>query len=122
GNCEAAAGEPERSVAGEAYGGGVLLARGRALGKSSREGEGFYWVGRASEGQGRPRQAVEYFRRSMAALAKSDAAAEKLKQDMIKRSERLGEEIHEQTAEAQRQGQRTTPDGAPVGPPASRPR
>ncbi|HXC52725.1 MAG TPA: M48 family metalloprotease [Candidatus Limnocylindrales bacterium] len=116
GNYAAAAEKLERSVAGEAYRADVLLALGRALGKSSREGEGFYWVGRASEVQGNPRQAVEYFKRSLAALPKNDPNMDKIRQDMIKRSERLGEEIHDKSVEAQKQGQRTAPDGTPIGP------
>ena len=120
GDHAAAAEKLERSVALEAYRVDVVRALGRALGKSGREGAGFYWVGRASELDGNPRQAVDYYKRSMATLPKGDAKSETLRQDITKRSERLGEEIKEQTAEARREGQPTTPDGTPVGPPGSR--
>jgi predicted Zn-dependent protease len=121
GNFEAAAEKLERSVAGEHYRAEVLRALGRALGKSKREGEGFYWFGRATEIEGNPRQSVEYFKKSIAALPKNDPKSEKLRQDMIKRADRLGDELKQQSAEAARQGQRTGPNGEPIGPPARRP-
>ena len=116
GNYAAAATKLERSVAGEPYRADVLRALGRALGKSSREGEGFYWLGRASQVEGDNRQALAYLKRAMAALPQND----RLKADIARRSEKLGEKLQEQVVEDKQQGQRRGPSGEPIGPPTSR--
>jgi len=113
GNYAAAAIKLEKSVAGEPYRVEVLRALGRALGKSSREGEGFYWFGRASELEADNRQAIAYLKRSMAALPANHA----LKADIARRSEKLGERLQEQHVEDKQQGQRRGPNGEPIGPP-----
>jgi predicted Zn-dependent protease len=113
GNYAAAAQKLEKSVAAEPYRIDVLRALGRALGKSSREGEGFYWFGRASELEGNNRQAIEYFKRSLSMLPKGD----KLTSDIGKRSEKLGERLEQEHIEDKQAGQRRAPDGTPVGPP-----
>jgi predicted Zn-dependent protease len=115
GNFAAAAQKLEKSVAGEPYRVEVLRALGRALGKSQREGEGFYWFGRASELEGDPRQAIAYLKRSMAALPASHA----LKADIAKRSEKLGERLQEQAVVDKQEGQRRGPSGEPIGPPSA---
>lgn len=111
---DAAAKRLARSIALEPYRPDVLRLNGRALAKLKREGEGFYWYGRASQVEGDARQAVAYYKKAMAALPAGDAAAAALKDDMVKRSEKLGEKIQEERVEAQRQGQRTMPDGTRV--------
>jgi len=113
GNHAAAATKLEKSVAGEPYRADVLRALGRALGKSSREGEGFYWFARASQVEGDNRQAIAYFKRAMAALPPSD----RLKADIERRSEKLGEKLQEEEAVDKQQGQRRGPGGEPLGPP-----
>ncbi len=115
GNYAAAALKLEKSVAGEPYRVEVLRALGRALGKSSRAGEGFYWFGRASELEGDNRQAIAYLKRSMAALPPSH----ELKTDIAKRSEKLGERLQEQAVVDKQEGQRRGPNGEPIGPPRS---
>jgi predicted Zn-dependent protease len=113
GNFAAAALKLEKSVAGEPYRVEVIRALGRALGKSSREGEGFYWFARASELEADPRQAIAYLKRSMAALPPSHP----LKTDIAKRSEMLGERLQEQAVIDKQEGQRRTPTGDPIGAP-----
>jgi predicted Zn-dependent protease len=116
-NFAAAATKLERSVAGEPYRIEVLRALGRALGKSSREGEGFYWFGRASELEGDHRQAIAYFKRALAALPRNQSKTEKMKDDIVARSKKLGEKLDREAVEDRQQGQRRGPDGVPVGPP-----
>jgi Flp pilus assembly protein TadD len=113
GNYAAAALKLEKSVAGDPYRLEVVKALGRALGKSSREGEGFYWFGRASELEGDNRQAIAYLKRAMAALPSND----RLKADIARRSEKLGERLQEQAVEDKQNGQHRGPNGEPVGPP-----
>lgn len=103
-----------KSIALEPYRVEVLKAEGRALAKLQREGEAFYWYGRAMQLQGDVRQAVANYKKAMAALPAGDPAAQKLKDDITRRSEKLGEKLVEEKTEAQRQGQRTMPDGTPV--------
>ncbi len=120
GNYAAAATKLERSVTLDPYRPDVLRAFGRALGKSSREGEGFYWFGRASETEGDHRQAIAYFKRSLAALTKDGGGKnDMLRDDMVTRSEKLGEKLDDEAAEHRREGQRTGPNGEVIGPPAS---
>lgn len=116
GNYAAAAQMLEKSVAAEPYRADVVRALGRALGKSKREGEGFYWFGRASELDGDNRQAIAYFKRAMAALPEGD----RLKGDIERRSAKLGERLEEQAAEDRKNGQRRGPGGEPIGPPRRR--
>ncbi|MFN2426299.1 MAG: M48 family metalloprotease, partial [Candidatus Binatia bacterium] len=116
GNHAAAAIKLERSIAGEPHRADTMRALGRALGKSSREGEGYYWLARASEVDSDNRQAISYFKRAMAALPAND----RLKADIERRSEKLGERLQEQVSEDRRQGQRRGPGGEPLGPPRSR--
>jgi len=73
-------------------------------------------LGRASEIEGNPHQAVEYFKRSMGMLAPGEGKNDKLRDDMVERSDRLGERVDEEANEARKQGQRTMPDGTPVPP------
>jgi predicted Zn-dependent protease len=116
GRYEAAAEKLAKSIALEPYRGGVLRMNGRALAKLKREGEGFYWYGRASQVEGDATQAVAYYKKSIAALPKGDAAATALKDEMVRRSEKLGDAIKEERIEAQRESQRTrtTPNGTRV--------
>lgn len=114
GRYEDAAKKLQRSIALEPYRADVLRAYGRSLAKLTREGEGFYWYGRASQVDGDARQAVAYYRKSIAALPAEDPIAQRLRDEMIQRSEKLGEKIKEEKIEAQREGQRTMPDGTPV--------
>ncbi len=116
GNYAAAAQMYEKSVAAEPYRADVLRALGRSLGRSKREGEGFYWFGRASELDGDNRQAIAYFKRAMAALPEGD----RLKGDIERRSAKLGERLEEQAAEDRKNGQRRGPGGVPIGPPTRR--
>lgn len=98
-----------RSVELEPYRRDVLRALGRALAKTERESAGFYWFGRASEIDGDPRQAVIYYRRSLTGLPAKDP----LREDIVKRMDKLGEALDEQEAEIARNGgdpQRRSPD------------
>ncbi|MFN2375757.1 MAG: M48 family metalloprotease [Candidatus Binatia bacterium] len=117
-NHAAAAEKLERSVAGEPYRVDVLRALGRSLGKSGREGEGFYWFGRASEMVADNYQAISYYKRALEILPANSPS----RVDIGKRSERLGEKLNEQKAEDVQQGQRRDPSGDPIGPPTRRPR
>lgn len=103
-----------KSIALEPYRADVLRAQGRTLARLQREGEGFYWYGRASQLEGDPRQAVAYYKKALAALPSGSPSVQKMKDDIAKRSEKLGEKLVQEKTEAQRQGQRTMPDGTPV--------
>ena len=86
--------------------GNVLQAYGRALGKSGREGQGFYWFGRASSLEGNSRQALAYYKRALPLLAAGDAENERLRADINARLEKLGEKMQKEDAEARREQDR----------------
>jgi len=90
----------ERSVALESYRVGVLQNFARALGKSGREGAGFYWFGRAGEMRGNNVLALSHYRRAVRELPKDDP----LREDIERRSEKLGDVIKQEEAERGRSG------------------
>jgi len=94
GNHAAAAEKLRKSVLLEPYRVDVVRALGRALGKSSREGEGFYWLGRAGQLTGDMRQAIEYYKRAMGLLPSDNPKDNRLRDDIVVRSQRIGDEIH----------------------------
>ncbi len=67
----------------------VTRTLGRALGADGKEGEGFYYFGKASELEGRLEQAVGYYRKALAALP----ADSELKTELSERMGELEEEV-----------------------------
>lgn len=114
GKFEDAVAKYRRSIAKEPYRPEVLRALGRSLAKTGKEGEGFYWYGRAGEVSGANAQAAQYYRRAMEKLPPGDP----LRAEMTKRSEKLGEKIEEdkarERAEQQQQQQQQRTPGPPV--------
>ncbi|HEY2775714.1 MAG TPA: M48 family metalloprotease [Candidatus Binatia bacterium] len=110
GNYAAASIKLKKSVELEPYRANVLLAYARSLGKSGHEDQGMYWMGRTSEAQGASRQAIEYYKKSLEKLAKDDP----LRDDIKKRTDKLGEHIIKDNAE---QGGGPGAPGGPAGGP-----
>ncbi|MBI5504838.1 MAG: M48 family metalloprotease [Deltaproteobacteria bacterium] len=106
----------DRSVHLEAYRAEVVQSLSRALAKTGKEGAAYYWQGRFSQMQGDPSQAMVHFRHSMELLPETDP----LREDIVKRSKDLGEEIKEERAEKEQQQQeqrsRRGPGGIPQMP------
>ncbi|HYB98023.1 MAG TPA: M48 family metalloprotease [Candidatus Limnocylindrales bacterium] len=90
----------QASVDAESYRPDVLQTLARALGKTGKEGAGFYWFARTAEIQGQLPQAMVYYRRAMDALPADDPLREKI----VKRGKELGDEIREEREERRREG------------------
>ncbi|HYC57507.1 MAG TPA: M48 family metalloprotease [Candidatus Binatia bacterium] len=99
----------QASVDAEAYRPDVLQTLARALGKTGKEGAGFYWFARTAEIQGQLPQAMVYYRRAMDALPAGDPLREKI----VKRGKELGDEIREEREERRREGSLEPEPGVP---------
>lgn len=96
-----AAAKFEHSVRLEPYRPMVVQSFSRALAKIGKEGAAYYWQGRSSQMLGDPSQAMIHFRHSLELLPAEDP----LRDDIVKRSKDLGDEIKEERAQKQQEQQ-----------------